>query len=418
MLLKRLIMGSFLCCALCNAIDLKIPTFIDKNDLKNVNFVCLKTKHENYSAEDQKQFDILWNETLLYIHAYAVALTNGENSHCRNSDEAVFDTTTKNTSMCIADRRDIRLTVKHIYQILANADKAKKCFSPRVDVNWLYNPGRELTEKSSVAKWAKRRTFDEFFDKEVTDPEIRKRGHEFAKNFYKMVTGDEIKTPSAFPYDVSANALPDLWAAAGWYPMYAEDSERNHKNFANVRGGYAYAEVLGNWGLLRIDTINGEKVGAEIGMTVQGPGTFYPYHNHATPEVYYNLRVPACEKEFKNFAVKADSPLLKTVYEDDKIRRVQFDASAKNEPKMWVASSSGMGPLIYLHQNTVHAFWVDDSCEAEPADKAWVSFWARTNANDKRNDYGTTRLCESAKHPGTPAHRGEVIQCDLTQTKW
>ena len=32
-------------------------------------------------------------------------------------------------------------------------------------------------------------------------------------------------------------------------------------NFNNIRGGYAYAEILGHWGLLRINTINGS-VGA------------------------------------------------------------------------------------------------------------------------------------------------------------
>ena len=51
--------------------------------------------------------------------------------------------------------------------------------------------------------------------------------------------------------------------------MYAWDNERNKKNFLKTRGMYAYAEVLGHWGLIRIDEINGEKVGAEIGMVNQ-----------------------------------------------------------------------------------------------------------------------------------------------------
>ena len=84
-----------------------------------------------------------------------------------------------------------------------------------------------------------------------------------------MVTGDDVTAPDAFPFDITANALPHLWSSAGWVPMYAWDSERNKKNFLKTRGMYAYAEVLGHWGLIRIDEINGEKVGAEIGMVNQ-----------------------------------------------------------------------------------------------------------------------------------------------------
>jgi len=399
-----------------NAAALEIPNFLDKKEIANSEFKCLG-EVPKFSAEDQKNIDLLWEETLTYLKGYALALTNGDISRCMDSDESIYDTT-EMKKMCIMDRRDMRLMVKNIYQVLANPDKAKKCFSARRDVNWIYNPGHELTQNSPVAQWANRMTFDEFFDTKVTNLDVRKRGHEFTKNFAKMVTGDEIKMPETFPFDVSANALPNLWAAAGWFPMYAEESKRNDKNFNNVRGGYAYAEIMGNWGLLRIDTINDQVVGAEVGMTVQKVGTLYPYHTHAIPEIYYNMRIPACVKQFRTFAVREDSALVKTVTSDDKMRRVQFDAGAKNEPKMWVAGTQRDNALVYLHQNTIHAFEVDGDCEAAPEERALVSIWARTNAADKRNDYGTTLLCESAKKPGTPAHRGEVIQCDLTHTKW
>ncbi len=399
-----------------NAMD--VPDFLDVNDVKDAEFKCL-TAPAKYSKADQKYVDILWKETLTYLEAYAKALTNGEQSHCLNSDEAIFDTTEDGgKKMCIMDRRDMKIMVKNIYQVINNPDKAKQCFSAREDVNWIYSPGGELEKNSPVAKWLKRTTFNEFFDKKVTNKDVRKIGKEFTKNFAKMVTGDEIQMPSAFPYDISANALPNLWAAAGWFPMYGEESKRNDKNFNNIRGGYAYAEIFGHWGLLRIDEINGEKVGAEVGMTAQSVDTLYPYHNHAIAEIYYNMRKPACASEFKSFAIREDSPLLKTVKEDDKMRRVQFDAGQQNEHTMWLAGSAEQDPLLYFHQNTIHAFEVDGSCEAKPEQKAIVSVWARSNAHDKRNDYGTTLLCESAAKPGTPAHRGEVIQCDLTKTKW
>ncbi|GIU19091.1 hypothetical protein [Shewanella sp. MBTL60-007] len=394
-----------------------IPDFLDKNDIENAQFQCLGDSPQ-YSARDQKYIDILWDETLSYLQAYAVALTNDQVSGCLNSDTAMIDSTEGGQHICVMDRRDMKQMVKNIYQVINNAEEAKRCFGAREDVSWIYNPGGELTQNSPVAQHFKRTTFEEFFDEKVTDKQVKQYGESFTKNFYKMVTGDEVKMPAVFPYDISANSLPNLWAAAGWFPMYAEESKRNDKNFNNIRGGYAYAEIFGHWGLLRIDEINGEKVGAEIGMTVQSVDTLYPFHNHAISEMYYNMRIPACTNQFKTMAIREDSPLVKTVEEDDKIRRVQFDEGQHNSQTMWRSGSSEQDPLIYFHQNTIHAFDVDGSCEANPAERAIVSVWARSNAHDKRNDYGTTLLCESAKNPGTPAKRGEVIQCDLTKLKW
>lgn len=395
----------------------EIPSFLDKADIENAQFKCLG-EVKKYDKEGQKHVDVLWDETLKYLKAYAVALTSAENSECFNSDEAVIDTTNGARKMCIMDRRDMKLMVKNIYQVINNPEKAKACFGPRQDVTWIYSPSKELEKSSPVAKWLKRTTFKEFFDKKVTNKDVQKLGETFTKNFHKMITGDEVKMPSAFPYDISANSLPNLWASAGWFPMYAQESKRNDKNFLNIRGGYAYAEIFGHWGLLRIDEINGQKVGAEVGMTVQSVDTLYPYHNHAISEMYYNMRVPACTKQFKSFAIKEDSKLLKTVKVDEKMRRVQFDAGHKDEHKMWAEGHADKDPLMYFHQNTIHAFDIEGDCEAKPHERAIVSVWARSNAHDKRNDYGTTLLCESAEKPGTPAHRGEMIQCDLTHTKW
>ncbi|MEC4729021.1 hypothetical protein HWQ46_26260 [Shewanella sp. D64] len=394
-----------------------IPDFLDPSEINGAEFKCLG-EEPKYSEGDQKYIDTLWDETLTYLKAYAIALTNDEGSDCLNSDVALVDSTEGGQSICVMDRRDMKLVVKNIHQVLNNADKAKKCFGAREEVNWIYSPGGELTENSPVAQWINRTTFTEFFDKKVTDTDVKQYGNRFTENFYKMVTGNEIKMPVVFPYDISANSLPNLWASAGWFPMYAEESKRNDKNFDNIRGGYAYAEIFGHWGLLRVDAINGEKVGAEVGMTVQVVDTLYPFHNHAISEMYYNMRVPACTNQFKTMAIREDSPLVKTIKEDDKMRRVQFDAGQHNSQTMWLSGSVEQDPLIYFHQNTIHAFDVDGSCEAKPEERAIVSVWVRSNAHDTRNDYGNTLLCESAKNPGTPAKRGEVIQCDLTKVKW
>ncbi|MDJ0905288.1 MAG: hypothetical protein QNI96_04655 [Woeseiaceae bacterium] len=395
----------------------RLPSFLDKNEIENAEFTCL-TAEASYSPADQKHVDVLWDETLQYLEAYVVALTTSTSEGCRHSDEAIYETTDGFKRMCIMDQRDMQLLVKHTYQVLNNPDKAKKCFSAREEMDWIYSPGGELEANSPVAQWLDRMTFEEFFETKVTDPDVRARGETFTRNFYTMVAGDDVQLPPQFPYDVSARALPNLWAAVGWFPMYAEESERNKRNFIDVRGGYAYGEVFGHWGLLRIDEINGEKVGAEIGMTAQSVNTFYPYHNHAISEVYYTMREPACVNQFQTFAVRDSNPLVKTVSENETTRVVSFDTGMANEYRMWSSTANDRDPLVYFHQNTLHAFEVDGSCEAKPEEKALVTVWARSNAHDLRNDYGTTLLCESQARPNTPAVRGEVIQCDLTHARW
>jgi len=395
-----------------------VPDFIDPEDLDDIDCKCLE-KRVKYSKEEQKYVDILWNETLKYLEAYATALTTSpEGSYCQDSDVATYETVDGFKKMCVMDRRDMQLLVKHVYQILHNPDKAKKCFAARENVDWIYSPGGKLEEQSEVAQWLDRTTFREFFNTKVEDEEVREQGLEFTEHFYKMVTGEEVKTPENFPYDVSARSLPNLWAAVGWFPMYAENSERNKRNFKNVRGGYAYAEVFGPWGLLRIEEINGEKVGAEIGMTVQAVNTLYPYHNHAISEMYYTMRKPACVDQFKTFAVRENNEHVKTVGENKQERVIQFDAGMPNEHAMWASSSYDRDALVYFHENTIHAFEVDGDCEQTPAQSALVSAWARSDAHERANDYGTTRLCECAEEPNTPAVRGKKIQCQLTKLKY
>ena len=396
----------------------KIPDFLNPEDLKNVNCKCLE-QEVKYTKQEQKYIDILWEESLRFLEAYAIALTTSpEGSNCIQSDVATYETVDGFKKMCIMDRRDMQILVKQIYQVLYNPDKAKKCFAARRNVDWIYSPGGELEAKSEVAKWLNRTTFNEFFDTKVTNEEVKSYGKEFTRNFYSMVTDENVKTPLNFPYDISARSLPNLWASAGWFPMYAEDSERNKRNFLNVRGGYAYAEIFGHWGLLRIDEINGEKVGAEVGMVVQAANTLYPYHNHAISEIYYSMRQSPCVNQFRTFAVRDNNKHVKTVSENSEERVVQFDAGMPNEHTMWASSSYNQDPLTYFHENTIHAFEVDEDCLKETSNSALVTVWARSDAHERANDYGTTKLCECARKPNTPAVRGEKIQCQLTKLKF
>lgn len=396
----------------------EIPDFINPEDLKNTSFKCLESP-VTYSKKEQKYIDILWDESMKYLEAYVTALTTSpEGGNCLNSDVATYETVDGLKKMCVMERRDMQLLVKHIYQILNNQEAAKKCFAARQDVDWIYSPGGELEARSEVAQWLNRTTFEEFFNTKVSNEEVKNYGKAFTENFYKMVTGEKVKTPKNFPYDISARSLPNLWASVGWFPMYAEESERNERNFTDTRGGYAYGEILGHWGLLRIDEINGQKVGAEVGMTVQAVNTLYPYHNHAISELYYTMREPSCVDQFKTFAVRDNNEHVKIISENENERVVQFDAGMPNEFRMWASSSFDRSPLVYFHENTIHAFEVDGDCSENPEENALVSVWARTDAHEKSNDYGTTKLCECADEPNTPAVRGKKIQCQLTKLKY
>jgi hypothetical protein len=395
----------------------QLPDFIDIEELRSPKFECLQ-KEVKYSAADQKYIDILWDESIRYLNAYAIALTTSTTEGCHQSDEAIWETVDGVKRMCIMDQRDMQLMVKHIFQVVHNPTAAKKCFSAQLDVDWIYNPGGELEAKSEVAQWAKRTSFETFFETKVNDPEVKALGKELTDNFYEMVTGDEIKLPANFPYDISARALPNLWAAAGWFPMYAPDSPRNNKNDNSCRGGYAYAEIFGHWGLLRIDKINGEKVGAEVGMTVQAVNSFYPYHNHGTSEIYYAMRQPACLDQFQSFTMREGSPRVELISENDKERVIEFESGMHEEYKNWGTTAFDHQPLQYFHQNTIHAFKIRGDCEEQPLERAFVTVWARSNAHDLRNDYGTTLLCECADSLGTPPKRGDRVRCNLTKWKW
>ncbi len=392
---------------------------IHPDDLKNPEFVCLDPVTTKYTPEEQKLVDTLWQESLVYLKNYADALTTSTTGGCLNSDVAIYETTEPGFSkMCVMENEDMKKMVKHIYQIVNNPDAAKKCFDPRKDDKSLTMPEGSLLANSPVAKWLDRTTMTEFYNEVKTSNKARTHGKNFAKNFSQMATGSDLVMPKNFKQDVSANALPNLWASVGWSPMYAANSERNKRNFDNVRGGYAYAEILGHWGLLRIDTINDEEVGAEVGMVVQQVDTFYPYHNHAISEAYYTIRQPACANQFKSFAVREGNNLLKTIAQNANMREVELDTNYHNEHTAWASSEPNRDPLTYFHANTIHAFEIDADCDAKPHEKAIVTVWARTNAHVEHNDYGNTHLCESADKPDTPAVRGEKIRCDLTRQKW
>ena len=73
-----------------------------------------------------KEMQKLYEESLKYLEGYARALTESDGK-CRNSDFTMTQTNTHLDEgpeyMCIMDRRDMKLLVKHIYMILYNPNE-------------------------------------------------------------------------------------------------------------------------------------------------------------------------------------------------------------------------------------------------------------------------------------------------------
>lgn len=107
--------------------------------------------------------------------------------------------------------------------------------------------------------------------------------------------------------DISINGLPEFWSSEGWSPMYFKQKDTVNERF---RGGYAYAEVMGPFGMLRINQIDGQTVGSEIGMEVQLGHTFYPFHYHNSPEIYISITPEKQGKENLTLIPDSDSPLF------------------------------------------------------------------------------------------------------------
>ena len=271
-----------------------------------------------------------------------------------------------------------------------------------------------MQARSLPAQTINRPTMKEFFEA-VENSEIRNHGLVFSENFSDIVTGPNIQTPRAFPVDVSANSLPNLWASLGWSAMYANKEGHFQTNHPETRGSFVYAEVLGGNGLLSIKEINGEPVVAEIGMTAQKLGSFYTFHNHAATEMYYSLKKPACPSEVKTFLMREGNPLIQTVEEGEGMRLIEFDASSPEiKNNYWMSISPDENDLTYYHENTIHALKTTADCAEKPEQNGFVAVWARPiGSRINSPDFSVTKLCESGTTPNQPAQHDELVRCKL-----
>ena len=377
---------------------IEVPYFLDRNEIINAEFKCHQFEN-NLPKNNEKYLNTLWDETLLFLEGYVKALTKSTEFRCFNSATALTETNdfelSQNIKSCLMEFYDMKNIVKHIYSVLINSDAAKQCFTPQLNHKFLMSPSVVMQKNSSVAQWLNRLSMKKYFE-EKKNVDLQKAGINFSNNFHKFVTGESIQMPQNFPFDISANALPHLWAAAGWVPMYSGNDRRSiTAGDARFRAGYAYAEIMGPWGMLQIESINGELVGAEVGMTVQIMDTLYPYHFHNTAEQYFTIRKPACKDSILVFLISPDHPSFNLSDMNKKGRKITFNG--KNQTKvshLWQPTSPDQDAMMYIKPNYIHAFSVENSCNVNPNHHAHVTIWSRSTAHDKKNDYGTTHLCE------------------------
>lgn len=330
---------------------------------------------QTWSDEEQKHVDLFWKETLSYLDGYLAVLETPSGA-CLDSAEATIQTfaaaTGEKQSRCILKYRDMELLAKHLRAILGEPEKAKACFDPQKNYTafQLYTPNERLREKSEVAKWLDRPLLTDYFAK-MGGP-IGKAGLELNENFVDIASKTDTK--ARWKRDVSINGLPHLWSSVGWIPFYAENEEGRNERF---RGGYLYAEVMGPWGNLRIEEIDGEPVGAEIGMTVQVFDSSYPFHYHHPQEIYVTLTSPQCVDQNKYMVLHWDSDQLQQDRVDDGWA-VTVDGSA-DAWKRWFKDQDPTNEwLTYFERNAIHAFHLKEGCNATIENAGLVTVWARS----------------------------------------
>jgi Dimethlysulfonioproprionate lyase len=379
-------------------------------DVEAAAFKCQdNVPHPSYSADEQKLVDQFWTETLAYLDAYLNVLKTPTGA-CKDSAEATIQTfdaaTGAKQSRCILKYRDMELMAKHLQAILAEPEKAKACFDPQKSYTefQLYTPNAKLQSMSPVSQWLDRPLLTEYFAK-MGGP-IGKAGLELNENFVDVVSKTD--TQAHWKRDVSINGLPNLWASVGWIPFYAENENARNDRF---RGGYLYAEVMGPWGNLRIAEIDGEPVGAEIGMTAQLFNSSYPFHYHHPQEIYMTLTKPQCIDQNKYMVMDWDSGALHQERVDG-----GWSVTVDGADGAWKTWFKDQDPtkewLSYFERNAIHAFYLKEGCNATIENSGLVTVWARSTARDNQQ---STRLCRPTD--GTP-HVNDMMPwtkavCDL-----
>ena len=102
---------------------------------------------------------------------------------------------------------DMQILVRHIYSIIENPKKSKKCFNPKKDDIYpdLNNYFFSISDKYKIPDQLNRDSLKQYYSNK--NNKLRKPGIEFANNFYNIITSKNIHMPDVFSFDIGANSL-------------------------------------------------------------------------------------------------------------------------------------------------------------------------------------------------------------------
>ena len=295
---------------------------------------------------------------------------------------------------------------KNFLAVTSRTDTGKH-FRKDVSANTLENPRGESTHHDGEDSRNHFSSNRSEYPRGGWTPDAREHsGKDFGENTSEHPRGGwNPHSSEQFSKDVSIRGLPTLWSSVGWIPFYAENADAGSERF---RGGYLYAEVMGPWGNLRIKDIDGETVGAEIGMTVQLFNTFYPFHYHHPQEIYMTLTKPQCIDQNKYMVIHWDSDEFKHQRVENGWT-VEIDGSDGRWQQWFANQDPNKEWLTYFERNAIHAFNALEGCNQTIENSGLVTVWARSTSQDNEQ---STRLCRNAER-GKPLMPGDKAVCDL-----
>lgn len=369
----------------------------DLQPRQNTQFTCLDQVDKiNWSQEDLVYVDKLYEELIIYLKGISSALSKPAKG-CQLAEATIataVGTKDKPLQACIEDYPDMKILLNHINAIISNPQEAKKCFDPKMrTVSESYRgltPHSDFKKGSLTARWVGKPLFS---DKLNPKQDIHRQMIKFGQDMKSFL--NETAQSKHFPVDISARSLKNLWWSAGWIPFYIKKEVAGNHNF---RGGYAYAELVGPWGMMKIDTINGEKYQGEIGMTAQRAGSFYPGHFHHSQEFYMTLSKEQCPQQFQYLLIDQNGPLAK---------------SSRSWKKYYRTTDPEDDWFYYIDRAKIHSFSSSD-CGGRAKDGALVGIWARTWARSGV-DQSTVFCTNKAKIPSSQINVKLPYTCNTDQ---
>jgi len=333
--------------------------------------------------------DRVYTQTLTYLDHFVDLITE-PSELCPTGATVTTEGPPSYTRECMLDQDEMPLIIKQSRQILSHPEAFRSCFTLNALAEDQFTPSQELANQSTSAAALGRPLLSDYYARNDLSLGVRAAGAELSKNFLQII-GNTMSDDQYVRF--SYMSLSDLWATAGWSPMYSRRTENALSD--QFKGGYAYAEIVGPNGMLNIKTIDGEPYDLELGMTVQAADSFYPYHLHRQGEIYMDISDPECLRG-GTYALFDGRKVLDGGDE----RRPEGGTLLLREPEVSSThfSNSAPGEVFFFKANYVHSFDIKranganaQSC-SEPV--GLVSVWARNRVNTLEEGQLHTKICD------------------------